>query len=79
MAGDKINRSIRPGARLIDITGTSDPKGCRLGHAFIAFQVSAHIITVSSVPFCPAVPGREGADLVEAVGVPCFGDQLHVS
>jgi hypothetical protein len=44
--------------------------------AFFAAKEAAHIVAEASVPFLPAVAG-EGAHLVEARGIPRFGDQLR--
>ena len=44
----------------------------------ISLQEGTHIVTVAAVPFRPAVPCGETADLVQAAGIPGFRDQLYI-
>ena len=80
VAGQEVDGGIQSAVDgIIQIRRTDDPL-CGDGRAAgIPFQEPAHIVPVPSVPFRPAFPGREGADLIEAAGIPCFRDQLYIS
>ncbi len=79
MTGDKIHGSISSGVNCVDVVGADEPQRCCLCHAFVSFEVSSHIVAVSSVPFCPAVPGGERTHLVESVSIPCLGNKFDIS
>ena len=63
----------------IQVKRACDAVDRRLCHAIVSFEEAAHIITVSSVPFCPAVPRWEAAHLIKSAGVPCLRNQLHIA
>ena len=80
MAGDEIDRGIAAAVhRVIQIRGAGHALGSGARHACIAFQETAHVVPVASIPLCPPLPGREGADLVETASVPGLCDQLDVA
>ena len=79
MAVEEIDGSVLlPYIIRVDVRGSGHPVAGRVGQVQIAPQVIPHIVPVAPVPFRPAVPGREGAHLIEPAGIPGFGDQLDI-
>ena len=78
VAGDEVHRGVLPPGGAVDVPGAHHPLRRRLGAALVPLEVAAYVVPVAPVPLRPAVPGREGAHLVEPPGVPRLGDELHV-
>ena len=63
----------------VQIMGAADTVGCRTVFPAVPLQVPSERITVSSVPFSPAVAGRKTSYLIEPSRVPCLGNKLHIT
>ena len=79
MAVKEIDGSVLiPHIFRVEVRRAGHPVAGRAGQRQVAPQVIPHIIPVASVPFRPAVPGREGTHLIESAGVPGLRDQLDI-
>ena len=79
MAVEEIDGSVLiPHIIRVEVRRAGHPVAGRVGQRQVAPQVIPHIIPVAPVPFRPAVPGREGAHLIEPAGVPGLRDQLDI-
>ena len=78
MAGDEVDALLRLPLLVSEHVGAAgQPIGQRGHGAVVALEERPDIVTKPAVPFLPAVT-EERADLVQAGGVPGFGDQLGV-
>ena len=79
MAGDEVDRGVFAAVEgVIEVVRTGQAVGDDRGQAAVALEETAQFVAVAAVPFRPAAPVRETADLVQAAGVPGFGDQLDI-
>src|SRR6516225_10361213 len=77
VGGDEVDRRGRA-ALVVQVGGAGQP-GSQFGDGtLVALEEPAHRVTVPAVPFRPAAVAGKAADLVEACGVPRFGDELAV-
>src|SRR5262249_29635366 len=78
VAGDEVDTVAGlPAARTVQIGAAGDAAGHGAGKASIAAHEATHDIPVRSIPFRPR-QAREGADLIEAGRVPCFGNERYI-
>ena len=79
VAGDEVDaRERRPARPLVEVGAAADTRGESADEAGIAAHESADVVAEASVPLRPA-PSGEGAELVQACGVPCLGDELRLA
>ena len=72
MGGDKVDAAHRVPVELReDLKATADRIAQVADRACVPLDEAAHGVAVAPVPDCPAI-ADEGADLVEAGGVPGF-------
>ncbi len=80
MAGQEIDRRARAAhGRVVQVGRPHDAADRRLRQPAVALEEGAQVVAVFAVPFRPAVPGRERADLVQPARVPGLRDQLDVA
>ena len=77
MTGQEVDRRVVTAVgRVIEILGAGQTVSCCPCEVAVALEEAAEVVAVLSVPFRPAVPAREAADLIQSAGVPRLGDQL---
>src|SRR5271157_4147321 len=64
---------------MVQVRRAEDRLTHRSGLAGLALEEPAQRVAALAVPFGPAPVGRKRADLIEAAGVPRFGDELTLS
>ena len=62
---------------LVDVRAARQPERHRAGRSVVTLEKRPDIVAKPPVPFLPAVADK-AADLIEAGGVPGFGDQLDI-
>jgi hypothetical protein len=78
VAGDKIDALLCLAFFvLVYIRAPRQPEGHCMSGSVVAFEKPANVVLKSPVPFLPAI-ADEAPDLIEASGVPGFGNQLDI-
>ena len=79
MAGEEIDgRIIAFILTGIEIQGTRESAGRRLGKPVISFQKTSHVIPVFSIPLRPAGERRKTAHLIKSAGIPGLRNEFHI-